>query len=348
MRIIRRYILREFIVYFLSCLLSLIFIAVVFAALSELKTLDKENGGVLFTEAILSGIPLLIEIITPISVLLATILAFISLSKSSEIIAMMAAGVSLSKMVFPIFVAGCVIGLLGYLNQSYLAPYWGADKRTSMVDSTPVNNSWQFYQGRLFYFSGLAAKKKSVQSSRVFEFDNHHKIRKIKDYKQLKLEKRIWQAQSGREVEVNNNSVFDRISPRNSFTDNEFPFVFKKELNHPKYSDFSDIITEINLKRQGSVNYEGDLFAFYQKVAAIISIFVMILLALPFSLSSDRKSNVRMGIVLSIILGFSFWLVDQIFASFNSAGLVSAELAAFGANLLFTLLALSLIYYRRI
>ena len=138
------------------------------------------------------------------------------------------------------------------------------------------------------------------------------------------------------------------MSHRNSFQDDEFPFVFKKELVHPKYSDFSDIITEINLKRQGSVNYEADLFAFYQKTAAIISIFVMILLALPFSLSSSRKSNARMGIVLSIILGFSFWLVDQIFASFNSAGLVPAELAAFGANILFTLLALSLIYLRRV
>ena len=110
MWIIRRYILREFVIYFLSCLLSLIFIAVVFAALSELKTLDMENGQRLFVEAILSGIPLLIEIISPISVLLATILTFISLSKSSEVIAMMAAGVSLAKMVFPIFAAGCVIG----------------------------------------------------------------------------------------------------------------------------------------------------------------------------------------------------------------------------------------------
>ena len=140
MWIIRRYILKEFIFYFLSCLLSLIFIAVVFAALAELKTLDGENGQKLFMEAILSGIPLLIEIITPISVLLATILTFISLSKSSEVIAMMAAGVSLAKMVFPVFAAGCVIGLFGYLNQSYLAPLWGADERTSMVDSTPVNN----------------------------------------------------------------------------------------------------------------------------------------------------------------------------------------------------------------
>ncbi len=348
MWIIRRYILREFIAYFLSCLLSLIFIAVVFAALAELKTLDRVDGQRLFFEAILSGIPLLIEIITPISVLLATILTFISLSKSSEVIAMMAAGVSLVKMVFPVFAAGCVIGLFGYLNQSYLAPLWGADERTSMVDSTPVNNSWQFYQERLFYFSGLAAKNQHVDSSRIFEFDIQHQINKVKVYKQLVLDDETWRIENGREVEIFENRPTTTPSSEINIQKNTFPFVFKKELNHPKYAGFSDIIMEINLKRQGAVNYESDLFALYQKIAAIMSIFVMILLALPFSLGSGRKSNVRMGIVFSIILGFCFWLIDQIFVSFNSAGLMSAEFAAFGANFLFAVLALSLIYLRRV
>ena len=348
MWIIRRYILKEFIVYFLSCLLSLIFIAVVFAALAELKTLDRVDGQRLFFEAILSGIPLLIEIITPISVLLATILTFISLSKSSEVIAMMAAGVSLVKMVIPIIAAGCVIGLFGYLNQSYLAPLWGADERTSMVDSTPVNNSWQFYQGRLFYFSGLITKKNRVESSRIFEFDDRHQISKVKYYKQLNLESELWRVKDGRKVEIFENKPTIRPSSEITIQKNSFPFVFKKELNHPKYASFSDIIMEIHLKRQGAVNYEADLFALYQKIAAIMSIFVMIMLALPFSLGSGRKSNVRLGIVFSIILGFCFWLIDQIFISFNSAGLMSAEIAAFGANFLFAMLAISFIYWQRV
>ncbi|MFH2130293.1 MAG: LptF/LptG family permease [bacterium] len=348
MWIVQRYISREFIVYFLSCLLSLIFIAVVFAALSELKTLEKEDGQRLFLEAIRSGIPLLIEIITPISVLLATVLTFISLSKSSEIIAMMAAGISLQKMVFPIFIAGSLIGWFGYLNQSYLAPLWGADERTSMVDSTPVNNSWQFYQGRLFYFAHLMSKKQRVQSSRVFEFDDHHQIRRILTFEQLKNANGTWQAESGREINISQNRVVSKTRQTNVFPQEEFPVVFKRELNHPKYSDFSALMTEINLKRMGSVNFEADLFALYQKIAAILSVFVMILLALPFSLYTGKKSNVRMGIVLSMVMGFSFWLIDQIFISFNSAGLMPSELAAFGANILFTLLALLLIYLRRV
>ncbi len=348
MWIIKRYISREFIIYFLSCLLSLVFIAVVFAALAELKTLDMENGQQLFLDAILSGIPLLIEIITPISVLLATVLTFISLSKSSEVIAMMAAGVSLVKMVMPIFAAGVVIGLFTYLNQSYLAPLWGSDERTSMVDSTPTNNSWQFFQGKLYYFSGLASKKNVVNSSRVFEFDNRNRINKISNYSQLKIENENWKAKAGQDIVISGNRANSEGSRRKIFREEDFPVVFKKELKHPKYSDISAIITEIKLKQEGAVNYEADLFALYQKIADILSIFVMILLALPFSLYAGKKSNVRMGIVISVVMGFCFWLIGQIFISFNSANLMSTEIAAFGANIMFTALALFLIYFRRV
>lgn len=348
MWIIRRYIAREFIVYFLSCLLSLVFIAMVFAALAELQVLEKENGQRLFLDAILSGIPLLIEIITPISVLLATVLTFISLSRSSEVIAMMAAGVSLARMVLPVFAAGAVIGTLSYLNQSYLAPAWGADERTSMVDSTPTNNSWQFYQGKLYYFSGLVSRDQTVKKSRIFEFDNQHQINRVSRFQRLTRKNGAWQAESGSDLVVRGKEVEYRAGSSKRFHDKSFPTVFKKELKHPKYTDISALITEIRLKQQGSVNYEGDLFALYQKVAAVLSIFVMILLALPFSLYSARKANVRMGIVVSIIMGFCFWLIDQIFISFNSAGLMPLELSAFGANILFMLLALILIYLRRV
>jgi len=347
MWIIRRYIAREFAFYFLACLLSLVFIAVVFAALAELKTLEQENGQQLFIDAILSGIPLLIEIITPISVLLATVLTFISLSRTSEIVAMMAAGVSLAKMVMPILVAGGTIGFLGYLNQSYLAPAWGADQRTSMVDSTPANTAWQFFQGRLYYFSGMQSRNRQVHQSRVFGFGDQFQILSVTTYHRLQLQGGRWQAQSQSNIDISENSILTRSGGQSHIQEEVFPVVFKKELKYPKYSDLSAILTEIKLKQLGAVNYDSDLFALYQKLAAILSIFVMILLALPFSLYSSRKSNARVGIVVSIVLGFCFWLTDQIFISFNSAGLMPLAVSAFGANILYASLALLLIYARR-
>ncbi|MCP4751657.1 MAG: YjgP/YjgQ family permease [Proteobacteria bacterium] len=349
MRILGRYITREFIGFFFACLLSLVLIAIIFATLAELDNLEKDDGLKLFLDAILSGIPLLIEIVTPVSVLLATVLTFISLSKSLEVVAMMAAGVGLWRIVFPILLVGGVISFLLYINQSYLAPRWGADKRTIISSSMPAKSTWQFYKGRLFFFSGLSPTRQEVDTGKIFDFDSRHRVRKIDTLEGLRLNEKTWKVKSQRRIRVFEESVFQKRTVKTeSIREDRFPVVFKKEIPNPKYSDFSAILTEIKIKKMGAVNYEDDLFALYQKISDLLSIFVMILLALPFSLYSGRDSNVRSGIVLSVVMGFTFWLVNQIFISLKSTGLMINEVSAFGANVIFFSIAFSLIYLRRI
>jgi lipopolysaccharide export system permease protein len=348
MSIIGRYISREFVIYFLTCFLSLLFIALVFAALAELGLLDREDGWNRFVEVMLSGIPLLIEIITPVSVLLATVLTFSTLSRSSEIIAMMAAGVGTMRMVTPVLIIGSVIGLLAYFNQSYLAPLWGADERVSMVRSATPEATWQFYQGRLFHLSGLSGRQQTVEQGRIYEFDDAHRLKRISVVKRVALQEGYWRSNDRHLIELSG-SVVRRLDaePLQVLVD-DFPVVFKKEIRHPKYSDFQALVTEIQLKRRGAVSYDADLFALYQKLAGLLAFYVMILLALPFSLHAGKGSSVRTGIVVSVVFGFVFWLIDQILISLHGAGGFPAILSAFGANFLFTALAFLLIRLRRL
>jgi len=348
MTMLGRYIAKEFITYFLSCLLSLVFISLVFAALAEIELLGQEDGFQLFIDSLLSGVPLLVEIIAPISVLLATILTYISLSKSSETVAMMAAGVSLFQIVRPILLVGTTICIFLYFNQSYLAPWWGADKRSGVVRISEKRNIWRFYQGKLFFFKGISSRRKTVKKSKTFEFHQGHAIHSIKDQYQLHRVDSNWESNDGEKITFNNKSILQQKTGPKKVNADTFPVVFNKELSHPKYSDIFSIINEIRIKVQGAVNYEDDLFALYQKLASFLSIYIMILLALPFSLYSGRDTSVRTGIVISIILGFTYWLTDQIFISLNGTKLMPIELSAFGANAIFATLAVFLIYYKRI
>lgn len=347
MSLIKRYIAREFIGFFLICSLSLLVIAVVFATLAELPTLEKENGVELFKHAILSGIPLLIEVIVPISVLLATVLAFISLSRTSEIIAMMAAGASLFHLILPVLYSGVVIAFLLYLNQSFLAPHWGADERAGLVDTARPTDVWRFYEDGIYFFQSPDKQNKTIPNSRTFRFDSDYTIKTTGFSRDLKRDADSWQIGQSKRIDLRFNAV--TITQNDSYTVSieDFPVVFTKDILNPKYTGFSDLISEIGIKMRGAVNYRQDLFALYQKVAGLTSIFVMILLALPFSIYSGRAANVRTGIVISVVLGFVFWLIDQIMLSFNSTGLLPMEISAFGANVLFLGLALILIRRKR-
>ncbi len=347
MILIRRYIAKEFVSYFLVCSFSLLFIAIAFSTLAELPVLEKENGVVHFIKEVLSGIPLLIEVIVPITVLLATVLTLISLSKTSEIIAMMAAGVSLFHLVLPILICGGVISGFLYLNQSYLAPYWNADQRAGLVSASRSSNIWRFHNDTVFYFASPDKNKKTVTFSRFFEFGSNHRIKGTGFLSNLIQKGETWQVEEQRRIDLHKQGIYQTVEKELSTPIQKLPVVFTKDLINPKYSSFKDLITEIRLKMKGAVNYQLDIFALYQKIAGMLAIFVMILLALPFSIYSGRSANVRTGIVVSIVLGFVFWLVDQILLSFNTTGMLPMGVSAFGANVIFFLLAITLIRLKK-
>ena len=348
MKLLGRYILKEYVKFFLACLLSLVFVAIIFAAIPEIENLEQENGLALFFDSIFSGIPLLVEIITPISVLLATILTFLSLRRTSEIVAMSAAGFSQTRMVFPIFLFGLVICFLIYMNQSYLAPFWGADERTSFVKQKTSDTNWRFFKGKLFFFSGIYLKSKEIDKSTVFEFDKVHQISQITANSRLRLVQKRWQSQENSEFQtIDHERLTQQTKDFETIPEDQFPVIFKKELPYPKYTSFSELVTEIIVKDEGGVNFDNDLFALYQKLAAFFAIFIMILLALPFSLYSQKESKIRAGIVTAVILGLVYFMVDQVFLSLGQSAAVRIEISAFGANIVFFILTLYLIRLKR-
>lgn len=347
MFLIKRYIAKEFLAYFLICTLSLIAIAVMFSALAELSHLEEEGGTKLFFEALLSGIPLLIEVITPITVLLATVLTFISLSKSSEIIAMMAAGTSLLHLVIPVLICVCFVSGFLYYNQSYLAPLWGADKRAGLVRSVNKNDLWRFHKNTLYQFKSLDRRKRKVNSAVYYHFNDNYVIDQTGEFNSLSLNRDSWSFSNRRDIEVDKSNIIQRRQKEDSLPEKQLPVVFSNELVNPKYADIVTLTSEINIKKEGAVNYRNELFALYQKISGLISVFVMVLLALPFSIYSGRSANVRTGIVVSVILGFVFWLVDQLLVSLSDAGTFPIIFSAFGANIVFITFGFILIRLKR-
>ncbi len=343
MSILNRYIAKEYLIFFATCFFSLTAIGITFSSLSELKLLNEKGGKDLFIAAILSALPLLIEIILPIAVLLSTILTFANFSKTSEAVAMQASGLSLYQLIRPLFLLGIFIALFSYFNQSYLAPLWGADKKLLLVQKQEQNFAWRHYQGKLYYFGDLAPRYHRASWGRVFEFNNSYKI------KRLEILDDLYKKDQSITLKVKN--IYNFYPSRFEVTEGEekklwekeYPVIFRDDVSHPKYLSFWSLFQEVRIKMASGESPEKTIFAFYQKLASLLGVFVMILLALPFSLFSGRAANVRMGIVLAIILGFVFWLIEQIGAGLFDAKILGAFPAAFTGDFIFIVLALVLI-----
>jgi len=337
-KILNRYIAGQYLTYFLVCFISLLAIGLTFSALAELDLLAEEGGIWLFIDSILTNLPLLAEIILPMSVLLGTILTFSAFSKNSEAVAMQAVGISPLQMLKPVLLLGIFIAAGAYANQSYLAPLWGADEKLMLVKPQPPTFAWRFFQGRLFYFGNLKDFKFQAGKGQIYAFTPEHRIARLQETKRLRQEGETIEFKVQRIVNFSNQGIQVAPGEAETWQQQTFPVIFKPHINHPRYSGFSDIAREVQLKRLGGENYQAELFAAYQKTAGVIAVFVMILLALPFSLFSHRAANVRTGIVIAVILGLLFWLFEQVFAGLFEAGFLPGLVAAFLADVLFLLL----------
>ncbi|HSH69110.1 MAG TPA: LptF/LptG family permease, partial [Deferrisomatales bacterium] len=69
----------------------------------------------------------------------------------------------------------------------------------------------------------------------------------------------------------------------------------------------------------------------------------MPLLAFPFGVRAGRRGGASVGIVLAILLGFSYWLVLAVGLSLGKTGVLPPVLAAWVGNIGFAVLGVVLL-----
>jgi lipopolysaccharide export system permease protein len=130
-----RYILRAHIGPFLFSVSTLMFL---FLLQFVMKFIDQLVGKGLTAWVIIELVALnlswMLVLAVPMSVLVATLMAFGELSARNEITAMKAGGISIYRMILPVFVAAAVIGYLLVLFNNYVLPESNHKLRTLTID----------------------------------------------------------------------------------------------------------------------------------------------------------------------------------------------------------------------
>lgn len=123
MRLLDRYVLREFLLPLMVCLGGFLVFWVAFDLFGELEMLQREHatlGGVLRLYAI--RLPQLLTTILPVGTLLALLYAITQHARHQELTAMRAAGLSLWRICAPYYVTGVALSFGLYLVSEVLAP----------------------------------------------------------------------------------------------------------------------------------------------------------------------------------------------------------------------------------
>ena len=124
MRLLDRYVIRNFLQVYLYCIAGFISIWLIFDVSDNISTFLEEHIGVrVVARYYLTQVPQVMIILLPISLLLALLFSLGRMSRANEIVSMLTAGVSLPRVLFPLILLGLLTTAAAIgLNYS-LAPH---------------------------------------------------------------------------------------------------------------------------------------------------------------------------------------------------------------------------------
>jgi LPS export ABC transporter permease LptG len=352
------YVLREFLTTFLLVLFSFVMLLLVFTFFELLGDIIRNRTPLVTVgEYLINLMPNMIYLVTPLGVLVAVLVTFGVLTRTNELTAMKATGISLYRIMVPVLVIAAMLAVALFLfDQSYLP---SANRRQealrSVIKGKPPQTflhpeqKWIFGMrqpgkpGRIFYYQFFDPDRDRFANISVFEFDPEN----------FSVSRQIFAATAHWEPQLNQwifaqgwDRHFDgeMVSSYSQFSVESFPEIveepqyFKKEARQSQEMSFGELQRYIRDLRQSGFDTKRLSVQLNRKLADPLITLVMAILAIPFALSMGKRGSLT-GIAAAIALAIGYWVIQSTFEALGDVNMLPSLLAAWSPDLLFGLAA---------
>ena len=356
-RIIDEYIVREVGTLFVLVLAGFVLLLIVFTFFDLLGDILRNHSALAIVgDYLLNLTPSLLYLTAPLAVLIAVLVTFSVLNRNSEIIAMKATGISLYRLVIPVFsIAVCIALCLFLFDQFYLPQ---ANRRQesdrNVIKGRPPQTylhpeaQWIFgpksapgQPGCIFYYEFFDPDTNEFANLSVFEFNPATFQLTGRIFAQRAVwdaDSRSWHFENGWVREIQGADV----KSYRTFLETNFPEVhatpdyFKKEDLQSQEMNFSQLYRYIRDLRQSGFDTKRLSVALWQKISYPLVTVIMAVLAIPFALSMGRRGSIT-GIAVAIGVALAYRVVDTLFGAMGTVNFLPASMAAWAADILFGL-----------
>ena len=346
--ILDRYILRQFLSVLLVCLLAATSLFLVFDLFERMRTFIRSDASFLdaFTYMALK-IPLIIHLMTPVAVLIATLLSIGRLSQQSEITAMRACGNSIFRIAKPLFIAGAIISVAMFIMGETLVP-WATDsleeiynidiKKKDISGEYTRTNFWYRVDNTFYNINLYDSRTKSLENLSLFQFDDHFTLNRRLDAVQATWSENPlvnWTMSEVVEIGLNDKEGFQVATyPKLPLLIKEKPEDFRSSRRRPETMSYFHLRKYIEKLKAEGVQVTGYLVDCAAKISFPLINLLVILVAFPFALAPARSGSLTIGFICGISIGFLYYIVHAISTSMGSAELIPVIPSAWTANIL--------------
>ena len=359
MKILQRYITFEFLKILVLTMASLLMLLFVVEVVEKVD--DLMEHGVPFTTGLyyfLYKLPALFTQVSPMAVLLATLLAINILNRHNEITAIKASGISIARFITPLLICGVIIsGAVILINES-VTPHTerairSVEARYLSSDGTHFGKSglWLKTPSAIINIRSLDledAQNAVLGGIRIYHTDEDFHLVKETTATSARWTTDRWQALGVTIRETKPDGVIVTTRPKDyTLTELRSP----EELTGGAAGFESMNFTELNayIKQLEAEGFDTSRHRteLYSKLSFPLVNLIMILVAVPFALKSGRNASIAGGVALSVVIGFSYWIVFAITKSIGASGAVAPIVGAVFPDVLFLAIGVLMFSYVR-
>lgn len=345
MRILTRYIIKEFLKIFILTISAFISLYLIIDVFEQMDTLIEYRvqlkDGLYF---FLYKIPFVFYQLSPIAVLMATLITIGIFSRYSEIIAALASGISVLMFSLPFFIFAIFISVVNFTLSESIIPY--ANQRVAAMKQVfEGSNKTVFAQDSIWFkddtdiynISYIEPDAGVLKGLTVYRMDGNFNISSRIDAKLVNWKDGTWISPESVLTQFRDNQLLE-VS---TLKDAAMPLSKKPDelrnierlASEMNYRELSKYVKKLKKEGYEATRYSVDL---HSKISFPLVSIIMVMIGIPFALRSGRHGGIAIGVGLSVIIGFSYWVVFAVNSSLGYNSIIPPFVAAWFTNFIFT------------
>lgn len=351
MDILDRFLIREFVVYFILVLFGLALLYLGIDFLSHFWDMRMPTVTVLTVYGY--KVPAALNQFIPVACLMATLLVLTAMSRQNEVLALYSSGIGTYRIISTFIAVTATISTVSFLTFDSLVPAFakremlvqkGLDPSKEYMLTTTGGGFW-YRSGRLVYSVGrFVPEANTLEDLKVYLVSPNSKLLQMMRAKRAKFVENDWVLEDGFVI---------------AYPDTGFPTsaIFKTKVGviPEKPSDFKTLKIEektmrlrdlrrfIDRNKSYGLDTTGQQVSYHERLALVFTPLIFVLIGIPFATKPLRTHSIARSVGFCFLVVFMYLLIFRMTISVGKGGHIPPLIAGWATNAIFLVFSLFLV-----
>jgi lipopolysaccharide export system permease protein len=301
------------------------------------------------------SIPAIVVTTLPMATLLAALLALGRLNSDSEVIACKAAGIGFGRLIVPVIIVSILVSISAFGLNEFVVPEANKNRERLFVNEVVLKKPLPKIAKDIFFDGGDQFKmfvrnyepaQELMLDVTMFQFrDKAFPV--VTEAKSARIKDDVWAFRDGRVIVLDDNT--GGLKQEVCFDEWLYPVKSRHadriDKLHPSENEMniSELYATIIERSSKGLSTESQWSRLYFKTSFPCASFFLILIGVPFAVGS-RRSGGSVGIGLSILIMFAYYILIAVGQALGEAGTVHPAIGAWCPNLVAFFVGIILIW----